>query len=445
MNRRKMQSKISYIMLTVVALAFTGCAFNTSVDNDLISSETGFIVTKAGMYDSTDEAALILGVDSDKKTITFYNRDLNKRYTLNYDGTSKLYDKYGSALSMEQIEPGKIADITFLKGKKQLNSLTMSPNAWVYEQAKDFQLSEENHELILPTGTYKFDDSLAVYSGGKEAQLMDINPVDIITVCGVDRVAYSINIDQGHGYLRLKNEDYFVGGWIEVGSKIIRTIGEDMLLAVPIGTYDVLLSTKGAEGTKNVTINCNEETELDIGDLKTEELVTYGKVVMVTTPSDAEVYIDGQLVDTTGPVEMEYGIHQMIARASGYQTLTQYIKVGQESATLDITLEKEKEKKDTTVAMPSPIPTAAVSPYVVSPANNTNVEGHKVTVSSPTDVEVYLDGSYIGIAPISFAKNSGKHEITLRKEGFVTRSYTVTIDASSQDENFGFSDLQKSE
>lgn len=445
--------KIAYVFLMLSFLVVTACGLGEAGSghqnqNDS-ANNTGFIVTKAGMYDSADFKALLVKKNADEKTVTFFNKTLNRRYTLNYNGTSKIYDKYGTAMSMEQVNPGCIVDITFLKTKKLLNSMTMSVDAWTYTDLSDFSINEEEKSMTINGSKYILDGDVRVYSDGKEGALMDINNVDKISVSGIDTAVYSIIIEEGHGYLRLKHEDYFVGGWIEIGSKIIKTIEENMLIAVPIGTYDVLVSNNGFEGIKTVTIEKNQEAVLDIGDIRTEEPTEFGTVIIVVTPSNAEVYIDGDEIDTSKPQKMEYGIHQLIASAQGYQSLTQYIKVGQESATLDITLDKEiapitPVPRITDIPIPSPtpipVPTTIPSSDVVSVKT---INGHKVTISTPTEVEIYVDGSYVGISPTSFAKVSGPHEITLRKDGYITRSYTISIDKTERDETFSFSDLEK--
>lgn len=436
--------------------ALIACGSSASPGAASKSKDTGFIVTKAGMYDSADTDALIVDKNTAGKTITFYNREINKKYTLNYDGTSKIYDKYGTAMSMEQVEVGTIVDITFLKTKRLLNSMQGSKDAWELSKIKDFDIDELNSSMSAAGSNYWFDRSIEVYADGLKAELMDINPVDTITVRGVDRMVYSVSVDEGHGYLRLKNEEYFVGGWIEItGSKIIKTIGEDMIIAVPVGTYDVALSNRGVEGLKTINIDRNKETELDIGDIPVEELKTYGNIIFVVQPSDAEVFIDGEQVDITKPVSVEYGVHQLMARAAGYQTLTQYIKVGAENATLEITLESANTNLSDTLPRvspyvspyvspsPSPQPTSSASTNIIT--TGTAISGHKITVASPTGAEVYLDGNYVGIAPVSFTKVSGKHELILRKEGYVTRSYTIAVDMETKDETFSFSDLTPNE
>lgn len=438
--------RIFMITLAAAMTMLIACGSSSSpgaVNRD----DTGFIVTKAGMYDSADTDALIVDKNTAGKTITFYNREVKREYTLNYDGTSKVYDKYGTAMSMEQVDVGSIVDITFLKTKRLLNSMQGSQNAWELRGIRDFDIDELENRMYASGSNYRFDKTIEVYADGNKAELMDINPVDTITVKGVDRMVYSVTIDEGHGYLRLKNEEYFVGGWIEIaGSKIIKTIGEDMIIAVPVGTYDVALSNKGVEGLKTVSIDRNRETELDIGDIPVEEEKTFGNIIFVVDPSDAEVFIDGEQVDISGPVRVEYGVHQLIARAPGYQTLTQYIKVGAENATLEISLEGERDPYTpiaspgvSPIVSPTPQPTSSPSTDVVS--TGTTINGYKITVSSPTGVEVYLDGSYMGISPVSFTKVSGKHELILRKEGYVTRSYTIAVDTQTKDEVFSFSDL----
>ena len=70
---------------------------------------------------------------------------------------------------------------------------------------------------------------------------------------------------------------------------------------------------------------------------------------------------------------------------------------------------------------------------------------YKVYIDTPEGVEVYLDGNYIGISPVSFAKKPGTHTITLRKNGYVTRSYTIEIDKEEKDVTYSFADLLESD
>ena len=70
--------------------------------------------------------------------------------------------------------------------------------------------------------------------------------------------------------------------------------------------------------------------------------------------------------------------------------------------------------------------------------------GYAVHIDAPENVEVYLDGNYVGISPCSFKKTSGSHVITLRKSGYETRSYTVQVDEEEKDVSYSFVDLTAS-
>ena len=181
-------------------------------------------------------------------------------------------------------------------------------------------------------------------------------------------------------------------------------------MVVPEGSYQVNISHRGGGGIKDVVIHRNEETALDIGDLEVAKVQT-GMVLFSISPSSAKVYIDSVETDVSEPVTLEYGIHQMIVKANGYKSITQYIRVAQASVGINVELESMKaddndEKKDT----------------------NTTTSYYKVHVDGPESAEVYLDGNYMGVAPCSFKKTSGAHVITLRRSGYTTRSYTVQID-----------------
>ncbi len=390
--------------------------------------DTGFVIPGPNSYDSADTAVL---VDKNKtdNTVTLYNYNVNKNYTLSVEGTTLLYDKYGEAISLEQIEEGAVVDVTFLKSQKRLNSMQLSKEAWVYESVSKYEIDTVRHDMSIGESIYKFSEDVLLFSGGRQVEMMDLNAADIITVKGIDSKVLSINVDKGHGYLRLANDQYFVGGWIEIGQSYIRPITEDMLLTVPEGSYQVLISHNGGGGIKNVIINRNEEITLDIGDLEVAE-AKYGMVLFSLSPSKTVLYVDGELVDTSAPVNLEYGIHQIIAKADGYKSITTYIKVAQESAGIDVILDSinseddddDKDKDNDT--------------------STTNTSGqYKVYVDAPETVEVYLDGNYVGISPCNFAKVSGSHIITLRKTGYTTRSYTVQIDEEEKDINYSFGDL----
>lgn len=400
-----------------------------SIENSQAETErvdTGFILTGPDSFDSAD-TALLVNKDKEENTVTFLNLELGRRYTLSYDGTTRLYDKYGESVSMDQLPKGSIVDVTFLKSKKHLTTMQLSDKAWKYENVERYEINTVRGEVSIGSEVYKLSPHTQYLSGGRDIELMDLNPTDIVSFQGLDSTVLSVTVEKGHGYLRLVNDTNFVGGWIEIGQTQIQRITEDMLLVVAEGSYQVNISHNGGGGIKNVIINRNEETTLDIGDLVIPE-PEKGMVIFTLSPSSAEVYIDGVKTSIAEPVTLEYGIHQLIAKADGYKSVTQYIRVNQESVGVNVVLDpiRDEEEEESSES---------------STESETTTDYYKVYIDAPEQAEVYLDGNYVGISPCSFKKAAGSHVITLRKNGYQTRSYTVQIDDEEKDISYSFVDL----
>ena len=448
------QITVSLLLVTVMSL--TGCGQTTSAGTTAQTAatpaataqtervDTGFVVTDPDSYDSADTAVLV-DINNIDNTVTFLNLDLGKRYTLSMDGTTRFADKYGKAISLSQLQEGDIVDVTFLKSQKHLTSMQLAQTAWQYDDVERYEMNTVRNEVTIGDEVFQLSKDTQYFSQGHSIEKMDLNPADILTFHGIDSTVLSVTVEKGHGYLRLVNDENFVGGWLEIGQTQIVRITEDMLVTVPEGSYQVDISYNGGGGTKNVVINRNEETTLDIGDLEVAE-AQYGMVLFSMSPSTAELYIDGSQVDPSQPITLEYGIHQIIAKAEGYKSLTQYLRVGQESAGVDVQLDKvDSDSAESTSSSSSGTSTGSTDASTSSTATtDTTTTYYRVHIDAPENVEVYLDGNYVGISPCSFKKTSGSHVITLRKSGYETRSYTVQIDEEQKDVSYSFVDLTPS-
>ena len=445
MNVRYRKKIVCSLLMTVLSISGCGQAsttgnaqgtvtLQTTEESDRV--DTGFMVTNPDSYDSADTAVLV-DINSVDNTVTLLNLDLGKQYTLSVDGTTRYADKYGKAISLEQLGEGDIVDVTFLKTKKHLTTMQLSRSAWQYDDVERYDLNTVRREVTIGEEVFKLSRDTRYFSQGHSIEEMDLNPSDILTFHGIDTTVLSVTVEKGHGYLRLVNDENFIGGWLEIGQEQIVRITEDMLVTVPEGSYQVDISYNGGGGTKSVVINRNEETTLDIGDLEVAE-AQYGMVLFSMNPSGADLYIDGSQADPSQPITLEYGIHQIIAKADGYKSLTQYLRVAQESAGVDVELDKIDSDSDSDKSTDS---SASTSSTATSATSDTTTTYYRVHIDAPENVEVYLDGNYVGISPCSFKKTSGSHVITLRKSGYETRSYTVQVDEEKKDVSYSFVDL----
>lgn len=393
--------------------------------------DIGFTAAGVDSFDSADTAILMQKNKKDN-TITFWNLTVGRSYTLSYDGTTQICDKYGEALSLDQVNPGDIVDVTFLKSRKHLTTLRISSETWSLDQVTYFEIDQRRGEATVgqEAQKLKITKNTKYFSDGRSIAVEELNPADTLSFQGIDSEVLTVKIERGHGYLRLSGDEKFIGGWIEIGQSRIQRITEDMLLPVPEGTYSVLISKNGNEGEKTAVIRRNEETVLDISDIEVAE-PEVGTLLFSLTPSSAKLYVDGERVDTSTPVSLVYGIHQLIARADGYQTLTQYVRVGEPSAGLNISLDPVDNTEESTEKSSEK-----------STEADTATDYYKVYIDAPKDAEVYLDGEYVGIVPCSFRKEAGSHVVILRKSGCIPKSYTLQIDSEKKDISYSFDELK---
>ena len=447
-----------------------GCSFmeaGTDTQESTQAQVTGIITTTPGIYDSQD-TALVVQKDTENMTIQFQNLATGKRYTLTYDGATQLMDKYDQPVALGQIQEGSIVTVRFYKPKKTLAYLKIPQDSMTYEDLNNYVLDTAAQTLTIGDTSYSLSNHLVVISDGQEAELMDINQMDVLDVWGWHNQIYGINITRGHGYLRLQNDSYFVGGWIEVGQSVIRKITEDMLLVVPEGTSTVVVSHNGSSATQEINFVRNQEMAWDLGDVEIT-VVQKGKIIFTLNPANATVAIDGRNVDASVPVELEYGLHQMTVSAQGYDTVAQYIKVAEPSASIAVELDKSEESTQEETQEQPEGEQQTQSQTTQETQQSQNVENqtaqsqseseqstqqstqtttstkssYKVHIDSPVGAEVYLDGNYIGIAPVDFEKKAGNYVITLRKTGYQTRSYTLQVDSEEKDVTYSFSELSK--
>lgn len=482
------KKNITAVICIAAILTLTGCAQyvgmsdqtkqpdNTAVveaEQEAVINELG----RSGIYDSED-AAVVVKKDMEARTVQFQNITSSRRYTLHYDGTTTIYDKYDQALSMEQLKEGSVVTVRFYKPRKALSYVKENPDCFSYSNVRGYSMDLGKGTIAIANELYNISGHVVVVSDGRETDMMEVNQMDELSVWGYKNMIYGIYVEKGHGYLRLQNEDFFVNGWIDVGDSVIRKVAQDMLLVVPEGTHTVTVSNRGSSATQEITFARNEEMAWDLGDVKITQ-VQKGTVIFTLNPVTAKVFIDGREVNVSRPVELEYGLHQMRITADGYDTVSQYIKVAEPSANIAVELEQSEEetreetgsapaekaadkdadrdddKEEGTISKKYQQNSQTADEEEEEPDSDTTKKEdqkndvasstgrYKVYIDAPSGVEAYLDGNYIGITPISFHKAAGNYVVTLRKAGYQTRSYTLQVDAEEKDVNYSFTDLIK--
>lgn len=286
--------------------------------------------------------AILVGRNEDDRELSFESLDGKSLMKLSYDGKTKMLSKRGKILAASQIQLGEILDVTYSTHSKVINEMQISNNAWSQSDISKFEINQRARTIKIGDRQYRMDDSVVVSYGDELANLIDVTKVDTIKVCGKDKRVCSIIVEKGHGYLRLENDAYFIGGWVEVGQAVIKPISEGMLLPVPEGNYHLRVTNRGYAGDEDIVITRDAETKIDLSEIDIRE-VAIGHVKFDITPDYAQLFIDGQMQDYEDRVPLEYGVHKIHVELAGYNDVDTNIKVTQEYA--DVSIELEVDEK----------------------------------------------------------------------------------------------------
>lgn len=423
MNRKKIQKMIK-LLLCGLCLILTGCSAASMAHESTFESayENGEQEEPVNIYTSA-ASAVIKAVDTQDQTISVYLIERKENRTLSYDGATMIQDKYGSAMSMAQLKAGDVADLTYNSELDRAGSVALSGDAWSYEGVVKYNLDAAKGSVVIGDEIYSIDEAALAFSDGRPIETDEIIHQDVLTFRGKGHSIISITVDKGHGYLDLVNDEAVLGGWIEIGQTVISQIAPDMLFTVPEGNYSVRLTGAGIDETREITIERNKETVLDLRDIEIPEPEN-GVVKFEIIPETAVVYVDDVRIDTAYPVRLSMGLHQVTAKASGYDTLSEYFQVEKETTTVKMNLAEA----------------ATVSGNNIEPSPSVNGNS-RITIEAPAGVDVYQDNLYKGIAPVTYIKTAGEHTITLRRTGYITRSYSIVVPDDNQDVTYSFPEL----
>ncbi|MCR4695766.1 MAG: PEGA domain-containing protein [Lachnospiraceae bacterium] len=443
---RNTKTKLTKIILYIaVALCLCACEQKPSPS---VPIEPSGETTESSIFVYSD-TCIIVETDRSTSSITFQNLETGLRYTLTYDSLTFFTDRYSKSITATQVSNGQICNISFVKDGKKLKSLEVASNYFEYTNVSGFKFYNSSTRMEYLKDKYELDDNIVVCSGKETIDVLEIADEDVITIRGNGHTVYSISVDRGHGYLSLDNDKYFIDGFIEV-DKDIRKITEDMVLTVPEGKYSVLISKDGTSAVKEVTVGRNQDAVIDLSDVEIKK--NFGNITFSTDPENATLIIDGEKVnDISKPVKMEYGIHEVIVRADGYETLSKYLSVGTPKAEVEFKLTKladdETDNKDdkTTSTDNDNNTDDKKDGSETTDENKENKTGTKVYIDAPKDAELYVDGNYVGVVPCSFDKKIGTVVLTLKKDGCQTRSYTINLEDINTDSRYSFSELLKLE
>lgn len=454
-----------FTLILLIAMFETGKNNRSSINKTLKSQDLKNDKTTSPLNQSDkDLTAIVLGIDKANSRIRLYDISENAEIELNFTGGTNLLDKYGQAITVGQIDIGLIVDVSYESKNNKLTHLKTSEKAWEYVGVNNMTINPSENIIKIAKSTYRYQDPIVV-DNDRFISLDDLAIQDELTVRGIDETIWSIIVTKGHGTVKLKDYDAFLGGNITVGYEAVQQVTKDMVITVREGSYNLTIENGEFTGTKNITVYRNMETTVSVGDLGPEP-VQYGEITFDIIPFGADLFIDGELTPYANPIKLAYGEHKIEVSLGGYLTYRGDIEVDYASKKIQITLPELQSRESVRVVETGQIDSQGAGSieyddwdnnqyndgdnpeYIDSLINEEDIEDdpivdkdHLIYIQNPTGASVYLNGEFKGISPGSFQKVIGSHVITFIKKGYQTKSYTLDIADDGLDTYISLPDL----
>ena len=323
---------------------------------------------------------VVTAIDPDRSTLTLQDWETTREKPFTYNGATYFKGKYGDNLTVSRISAGELVSVE--RRGETLTNVQVASDGFSYDDLHNFTLDMEKQIVSVGGSTYFFDDKVAAFHGSSKISLSEISAQDTICLRGIDRQIYTIQVQSGHGTVVLENTDVFQGGYVTIGNQLSMKIVPQMRIEVAEGTYLLAVANDGYGGSREITVAANQETVVDLNELKGEG-PQFCTIQFKIEPAGGTVFLDGQQVDISKPVEVRYGVHKLTAKAEGYAEWKRTLLVNSKTAELTIKL-TDKESDDTISTSnsnptPTPTPTSTPTPTPTprvnatkTPAPNTN-------------------------------------------------------------------------
>lgn len=438
-----------------------------------------------------EQLAVVLEIDTEIKMITVYDVEKEEEQRLVYTGATTFFDGYGIQLTAAQLVKGGLYQFTIntkeewiSTAKEAVDRREKPEDNGIWEKTGVDYFTILDGKMTFRDQNYHYNDGLCVMNNGKKIAITDLKSgVDIITVRGKGQVVYEIVVTRGHGYISLKNHEDFVGGMITIGSTRVDTVSEEAVYLVREGTYEVTVEHGDYIGTEDITVARDTTAEFDVFEYGSGP-IKKGWLTINIDPLGAILYVDGERTYYTDGLELDYGVYQFEFAEGGYISYKATVQIDQPRQSLSVFLieqtaentgDPDDPTKDpdinsgngendpggdvtgnetgngseqgsgnntgngsqgtggTTVPVQTSVSIVKMGQYRLN-------ENNVIYILGPAGAEIYLDGVYLGNAPIDFEKIIGSYVLTIITEDGETILRNMMETDNGSDSYYNFSE-----
>ncbi|GMQ64718.1 PEGA domain-containing protein [Vallitalea maricola] len=399
---------LAVILIVVFTMVFS--SGKKKNNNNKVDQETEIPVDNNDVSrDIEYERALgvVQKVDTVNDTLTIFNIDSNESATLNMDSAVDIQDEYGSLMTLIQFNKGDMIETKYDKDKMRPEYVHKTAITWKRNKIKGVVVDKEKNTIAIGNDNYNYTGELVTIFNGNPFDINDLTEEDEVTLLGYKDTVWTIIMENGHGYIQLKNHSNFIGGTLQIGTNKTVDIKDVTLVPVSVGVHDIIVTNDQATYETEVMVDKDQKVVVNVKDATPKK----GMVQFSVAQEGVSFSINGEVYsDFSEPIPLDYGNYIVKVVKDNYVDWEKELIVNKSFTTFEINLEKK--------------PTY-------------------IHVDSPVGVDIYIDGNYIGEIPITTPINPGEHTITLRKDGYYSTMHQLVIEDNGEDAYYTLPKLSK--
>ncbi len=342
-----------------------------TIINDILEENIITITALVREFNFTDKKISVIDI-RDKKTYSFI-----------IDGTTKLYDQYGKVIVLAELNVGDVLDITFDSASIYAKEIKKNENSFIEKRVTGIEIDTVEKTIINGNKTYMYTNDIIVMDNSEVIDISSIDRMDTVTFSGYNDVVFKIEVLKGHGVISFTNIESIENGVVEIDTNILFRLSVETSSNVSVGEHNLVIKGDNIDTyTNKIFVDQNEEVIIDLSNLPNKKgllnvktnvsdpqvaidgviyteamLLPYGtyvvtvsavdhlpesksitinkeqqdieinltaieknaRMIIDTTPTGAEVYMDDRLIGLT-PIDenIEIGHHSFVIKLDGY-------------------------------------------------------------------------------------------------------------------------------
>ncbi|MDR1913840.1 MAG: hypothetical protein LBQ68_05075, partial [Clostridiales bacterium] len=290
-----------YIITLVVAVIISMVIF-AAVYNNITSEKkpSGSVAATDLPSPSADESfvasvdrvtciGVITLLDLTAKKVEVLDVSNNAPYSLFITEGSRLQEKSGTPLLLNEFALGDIIEAEYNKNNGQVVTFSKSATAWTIPERDKVSVDLMTKIIRVDNDVYNFNDNLVALYNGERFSPDRIKPVDVITISGVATQAWSIILLKGHGTLMISDIEHIRNGVLEVDNEVYQTLDKTEPIYLSEGEHKIVIRGDNIDSyTKEVVIEANESEIVSL----TDAPIKTGLISINTNVTEYRLFID---------------------------------------------------------------------------------------------------------------------------------------------------------